>query len=67
MPEIKLSEKFHLRYFTLHIENLSDAAQKVADTLSILAIKRTVYHQKADAIPVFNNKWFVPGMVARGQ
>jgi hypothetical protein len=42
MPEIKLSEKFHLRYFTLHIENLSDAAQKVADTLSIMAIKRTV-------------------------
>lgn len=42
MPQIKLSEKFHLRYFTLHIETLSDAAQKVADTLSIMAIKRTV-------------------------
>lgn len=42
MPEIKLSEKFHLRYFTLHIETLSDAAQKVADTLSIMAIKRTI-------------------------
>lgn len=42
MPQIKLSEKFHLRYFTLHIENLSDAAQRVADTLSIMAIKRTI-------------------------
>ncbi len=37
----KLSERFHLRYFTLHIETLSDAAEKVADVLSIMAIKRT--------------------------
>ncbi|MEJ5303780.1 MAG: DUF47 family protein [Bacteroidales bacterium] len=42
MGQIKLSEKIHLRYFTLHIENLSDAAQKVADTLSIMAIIRTI-------------------------
>lgn len=28
MPNLKLSEKFHLRYFTLHIEILSDAAEK---------------------------------------
>jgi predicted phosphate transport protein (TIGR00153 family) len=42
MPNIKLSEKFHLRYFTLHIETLSDAAQKAADVLSIMAIKRTI-------------------------
>ncbi len=42
MPQIKLSEKIHLRYFTLHIENLSDAAQRVADTLSIMAIIRTI-------------------------
>jgi len=42
MPNLKLSEKFHLRYFTLHIENLSDAAQKAADMLSIMAIKRTM-------------------------
>lgn len=42
MPNLKLSEKFHLRYFTLHIETLSDAAQKVADLLSIMAIKRTI-------------------------
>jgi hypothetical protein len=42
MPSLKLSEKFHLRYFTLHIEHLSDAAEKAADLLSIMAIKRTL-------------------------
>ncbi|MEE4177711.1 MAG: DUF47 family protein [Bacteroides sp.] len=42
MNELKLSEKFHLRYFTLHIETLSDAAQDAADMLSIMAIKRTI-------------------------
>lgn len=42
MPELKLSEKFHLRYFTLHIENISDTAEKVADLLTIMAIKRIV-------------------------
>ncbi|KAF0204042.1 MAG: hypothetical protein FD170_731 [Bacteroidetes bacterium] len=42
MPNLKLSEKFHLRYFTLHIETLSDAAEKTADVLSIMAIKRTI-------------------------
>ncbi|MDY0101749.1 MAG: DUF47 family protein [Lentimicrobium sp.] len=42
MPNLKLSEKFHLRYFTLHIEILSDAAEKTADVLSIMAIKRNV-------------------------
>ena len=42
MPELKLSEKFHLRYFTLHIEMISDTAEKVADLLSIMAIKRVV-------------------------
>ena len=40
MPSLKLSEKFHLRYFTLHIENISDTAEKVADLLTIMAIKR---------------------------
>ncbi len=40
MNSLRLSEKFHLRYFTLHIENVSDEAQKVADLLSIMAIKR---------------------------
>jgi hypothetical protein len=42
MPTLKLSEKFHLRYFTLHIENLSDAAERAADLLTIMAIKRTI-------------------------
>jgi len=43
MPELeKLSQKFHLRYFTLHIETLSDSAEDVADLLSIMAIKRTL-------------------------
>lgn len=42
MPNLKLSEKFHLRYFTLHIENISDTAEKVADLLTIMAIKRIV-------------------------
>ncbi len=42
MPHLKLSEKFHLRYFTLHIENLSDAAERAADMLSIMAIKRSM-------------------------
>ncbi len=42
MPSLKLSEKFHLRYFTLHIETISDAAEKAADLISIMAIKRTI-------------------------
>lgn len=40
MNNLKLSEKFHLRYFALHIETLSDSAEKTADLLSIMAIKR---------------------------
>lgn len=42
MPNLKLSEKFHLRYFTLHIETISDAAEKAADLISIMAIERTI-------------------------
>ncbi len=42
MSGLSLSEKFHLRYFTLHIETLSDAAERVADLLAIMAVKRTV-------------------------
>ena len=41
MPSLKLSEKFHLRYFALHIENLSKAAENVADQLAVMAIRRT--------------------------
>lgn len=42
MPSLKLSEKFHLRYFALHIENLSKAAESVADQLAVMVVKRTV-------------------------
>jgi predicted phosphate transport protein (TIGR00153 family) len=41
MPQLKLSEKFHLRYFALHIETLSESAEKAADLLSIMALKRS--------------------------
>ena len=39
MEFLKLSEKIHLRYFTLHIEEVSDAAELVAKMLSSLVIK----------------------------
>ena len=42
MTALKLSEKFHLRYFALHIENLSKAASNVADQLAVMAIRRTM-------------------------
>lgn len=42
MPSLKLSEKFHLRYFALHIENLAKAAENVADQLAVMAIRRTL-------------------------
>ncbi len=40
MENLKLSEKFHLRYFALHIEDLSSAAMKLADHLSIMSVRR---------------------------
>ena len=42
MAALKLSEKFHSRYFALHIENLSKAASNVADQLAVMAIRRTM-------------------------
>ena len=42
MDSLKLSEKFHLRYFALHIEDLAKAAVKVAEQLSVMAIKRSL-------------------------
>lgn len=42
MPGLKLSEKFHLRYFALHIENLAKGAENVADQLAVMAIRRTL-------------------------
>lgn len=42
MDHLKLSEKFHLRYFALHIEDLSRAAVKAAEQLSVMTIKRSL-------------------------
>lgn len=39
MSELKLSEKFHLRYFALHIEELAVAATKVADQLTVMSVR----------------------------
>jgi len=39
MEGLKLSEKFHLRYFSLHIESMSDKAEEIADLLTSMAIK----------------------------
>ncbi|NNG27701.1 MAG: DUF47 family protein [Ignavibacteriaceae bacterium] len=38
--DIQLSQKMHMRYFALHIENIADEAEDVCDRLSIAAIKR---------------------------
>lgn len=38
--DIRLSQKMHMRYFALHIENIADEAEDVCDRLSIAAIKR---------------------------
>ena len=39
---MELAQKFHLRYFALHIDSLADCAEDVADRLSIYTIKRSV-------------------------
>jgi hypothetical protein len=39
MDFLKLSEKIHLRYFTLHIEEVSNKAKIVAKMLASLVIK----------------------------
>lgn len=39
MENFKLSQKFHLRYFTLHIEELAGEAAKAADLLSVMVVK----------------------------
>ncbi len=38
---LDLSRKIHLRYFALHIEDISDHAEDVADRLGISTIKRS--------------------------
>ena len=40
--DVDLSRKIHLRYFALNIDRVADAAEDVADRLSIYAIKRIV-------------------------
>lgn len=40
--DLDLCKKFHLRYFALHIQNVSDKAEGVADKLAIYTIKRTI-------------------------
>jgi uncharacterized protein len=40
--DIDLCMKFHLRYFALHIQEVSDKAEAVADRLAIYTIKRTI-------------------------
>ncbi len=42
LEELELCQKFHLRYFALHIDTLADMAESVADRLSIYTIKRTI-------------------------
>ncbi len=37
---LDLPQKFHLRYFTLHIENVSDIGKSIAYTLNLMLIKR---------------------------
>jgi predicted phosphate transport protein (TIGR00153 family) len=40
--ELDLAQKMHLRYFALHIDNIADEAEHVADRLSIYTIKRSI-------------------------
>lgn len=39
MESLKLSEKFHLRYFALHIENVAKASENLADQLAVMVAK----------------------------
>jgi predicted phosphate transport protein (TIGR00153 family) len=40
--DLELARKIHLRYFALNVDRVSDAAEDVADRLSIYAIKRII-------------------------
>ncbi len=42
MPTLSLAEKAHIRYFTLHIENISDIAENLSDVIQIFSIKRSI-------------------------
>ena len=41
-PDLGLSHKMHLRYFTTNVEMISDRSEEVADRLSIYTIKRNI-------------------------
>lgn len=41
-PDIDLAQKEQLRYFTRHVEQISDAAEDVGDILSLLILKVTL-------------------------
>ena len=40
--DLDLAHKIHLRYFALHIQNVSDCSEEVADRLAIYTIKRSM-------------------------
>jgi hypothetical protein len=40
LPDLDLSQKNHIRHFVNQAEDLSDVSEKIADLLSVLAIKR---------------------------
>lgn len=40
LHDLSLPQKFHIRYFTLHIESVSDIAKSVAYTLNLMLVKR---------------------------
>lgn len=42
MDALKLSQKFHLRYFALHVEQLAEEAVRVADLLSVMVMKQNI-------------------------
>ena len=42
MSDLKRSEKFHLRYVALHIEDLAMGAVKIADQLTVMSVRNAV-------------------------
>lgn len=42
MANFKLSQKIHLRYFTLHVEEIAEESMKTADLLSLMLIRQEI-------------------------
>ncbi len=40
MENLKLSQKIHLRYFTLHVEEIAEESMKTADLLSLMLVRQ---------------------------